>query len=306
MMLRRVILLFAAVALQPSLVIAQAAGDPQQFRFELASKPPMPGEILLGTGPSGTPPEQWFLMNGELQVRNVNQATLTPILPAAGKATGAAVIVAPGGGFLGLAMQEEGFKIARALADHGVAAFILKYRVLATPADLTTFGNEMTAGRTGKPSSIKPPADTPQQSLDDGLAAVRLVRARAREFGVDPHRIGMMGFSAGAFTTLTVMRSGKADAHLDFIAPIYGRQAGFDIPADAPPMFNLIAADDFLWGMGTGLVDAYRKSGKSVEFHLLPSGGHGFGVGKPGTPTEGWMNLFFHWMRLQGLLAPKT
>lgn len=306
MKLSRVALLFVPLAFQASAAIAQPAPDaPPSFKFELASKPSMPGEIKLGTGPSGTPLEQWFLMNGELQVRNVNEASLTPVLPAPGKATGAAVIVAPGGGFLGLAMETEGFNIARALADHGVAAFVLKYRLLATPADLTTFGNEMVAGRSGKPSSIKPPADTPEQSLADGIAAVRLVRGRAKEFGVDPQRIGMMGFSAGAFTTLTVMRTAKADARPNFIAPIYGRQYAFEIPADAPPMFNLIAADDFLWGMGTGLIDAYRKAGKSVEFHLLPSGGHGFGMGKPGTPTEGWMNLFFRWMELQGFTNPK-
>jgi hypothetical protein len=70
-------------------------------------------------------------------------------------------------------------------------------------------------------------------------------------------------------------------------------------------MFNLIAADDFLWSMGSGLIDTYRMSGKSVEFHLLPSGGHGFGIGKPGTPMEGWMNLLFRWMDQRGLLKPR-
>jgi acetyl esterase/lipase len=304
--LNRIAVMFVALALQASAVAAQAApGTPPQFKFELATKPSMPGVVLLDTGPSGNPPEQWFLMNGELQVRNVDRATLTPFLPAKDKATGAAVIVAPGGGFLGLAIEEEGFKIARALADRGIAAFVLKYRVLPTPADLTVFGDEMIAGRTGRPSSIQPPKDTPPNALADGQAAIVYVRAHAKELGVDPNRVGMMGFSAGAFTTLTVMRTAGPHARPDFIAPIYGRQYAFDIPANAPPMFNLIAADDFLWGMGTGLIDAYRKAGKSVEFHLLPSGGHGFGIGKPGTPTENWMNLFFRWMELQGLTKPK-
>ena len=306
MKLNRLAVMFVALALQASAVAAQAAPEtPPQFTFELANKPSMPGEVVLDTGRSGNPPEQWFLMNGELQVRNVDRATLTPVLPAKDKANGAAVIVAPGGGFLGLAMQEEGYKVARALADRGIAAFVLKYRVLPTPADLTVFGNEMIAGRTGKPSSIQPPKDTPTNALADGQAAIVYVRAHAKELGVDPARVGMMSFSAGAFTTLTVMRTVGPDARPDFIAPIYGRQYAFDIPANAPPMFNLIASDDFLWSMGTGLIDAYRKAGKSVEFHLLPSGGHGFGTGKPGTPTEGWMNLFFRWMELQGFTKPK-
>lgn len=303
-MVSRFVALFAATALQASVAAAQRAGEPQQFTFAIAAKPSSNGELKLGTGRSGTPPEQWFLMNGELQVRNVNEATLTPVLPSRKRATGAGMIVAPGGGFLGLAIKAEGYDVARALADHGIAAFVLKYRVLPTPADLTVFRREMVAGRSGKPSSIRPPDDTPEAALEDGLAAIRLVRARAKEFGVDPGRIGMMGFSAGAFTTLSVMQADVAGARPNFIAPIYGRQSTFAIPADAPPMFNLIAEDDFLWRGGTGLIDAYRTAGRSVEFHLLPSGGHGFGVGKAGTPTEGWMNLLFRWMKLQGFLTP--
>jgi acetyl esterase/lipase len=306
MKLSRAALLFAPLAFQATIAIAQPApGAPPAFKFELASKPSMPGEILLGTGPSGTPPEQWFLMNGELQVRNVNHASLTPVLPQTEKPTGAAVIVAPGGGFSGLAIEEEGYEIARALADRGIAAFVLKYRVLATPADLTEFGNEMVAVRSGKPSKLHVPKDTPANSLADGQAAIAYVKTHAKDFGVDHNRVGMMGFSAGAFTTLSVMKAGKPRAKPDFIAPIYAQQVAFPIPADAPPMFNLIAADDFLWARGTGLIDAYRTARKSVEFHLLPSGGHGFGIGKPGTPTDNWMHLFFRWMDLQGFTKPK-
>jgi acetyl esterase/lipase len=177
---------------------------------------------------------------------------------------------------------------------------VLKYRVLPTPADLTEFGTEMVAARTGKPSKLQVPDDTPANSLADGQAAIAYVKAHAKEFGVNPNRVGMMGFSAGAFTTLSVMRAGAQGAKPDFIAPIYGQQVAFAIPPHSPPMFNLITADDFLWARGTGLIDAYRTAGKSVEFHLLPSGGHGFGIGKPGTPTENWMSLFFRWMDLQG------
>lgn len=297
MMLSRLILAFAAVWPQAALH-AQTTGEPQQYRFELAAKPVAPGEIKLGTGPSGTPPEQWFLMNGELQVRNVNEATLTPFLPAPGKGTGIAVIVAPGGGFLGLAIKAEGYDIAKNLAEHGVAAFVLKYRVLPTPADLTVFGREMIAGRSGKPSTIHPPDDTPAVSLQDGQAALRLVRARAKEFGVDPDRVGMMGFSAGSFTILSLVRADSPDARPAFIAPIYGPQSAFPVAADAPPMFNLIAADDFLWSRGTGLIDAYRSAHRSVEFHMLAGGGHGFGIGRPRTATADWLSMFYKWLQV--------
>ena len=94
MRLTRFALLLLPFAVHATAAFSQAApGAPPTFKFELATKPPLRGEMKLGTGPSGTPPEQWFLMNGELQVRNVNEASLTPVLPAAGKATGAAVVI---------------------------------------------------------------------------------------------------------------------------------------------------------------------------------------------------------------------
>ena len=300
-------LLVLAWAIFPAPAAAQpAAGEPLGFVFKLAAKPDGLREIPLGTGRTSGPPEQWFLMNGELNVRNVAQATLTPVLPPPGKRTGTAVIVAPGGGFLGLAIGPEGFQIAHDLAAHGIAAFVLKYRVLETPADLAVFGREMSAARSGKPSTLRPPPDdTPPSSLADAIAAIRLVKARAAEFGVDPDRVGMMGFSAGAFTTLSVVRADQPDARLAFVAPIYGPLRPFAVPVDAPPMFDLIAADDFLFHLGTGLIESYRTAGRSVEFHMLASGGHGFGIGKPHASTEGWMNLFYNWLGNQGFLKSR-
>ena len=100
--------------------------------------------------------EAWFRQNGEIGVRNVVQPTLTPVLPA-GPSTGAAVIVAPGGGFLGLAIDDEGWQVARWLADHGIAAFVLKYRVLPTPASTTVFDDEFNRMSAGEKVSSRPP-----------------------------------------------------------------------------------------------------------------------------------------------------
>lgn len=286
---------------------APLAASAQTFSatYSAAAPADYPGVVTLGTGP-GQPKEEWFRQDGSLQVRNVEQATLTPFLPPAGAHSGAAVIVAPGGAFLGLAIEEEGFRIARWLADHGIAAFVLKYRVLKTPADPAQFRREVVAMRNGTgQASFRPPEDTPAEALADGQAAVAHVRAHAAHYGVDPERVGMMGFSAGAFTTLSVALANRADARPAFIAPIYGRQRAVTPPAGAPPMFIAIAADDGLFAQDAlALVDSWRKAGAPVEFHFYQNGGHGFGLGRAGSATVDWMAQFHRWMGVNGFLSP--
>ena len=283
---------------------AAAAQETVVLQFSDAARADYPGEIKLGTGP-GQPREDWFRESGSLQVRNVSEATITPFLPPAGAGTGAAVIVAPGGAFLGLAIEEEGYRIARWLAEHGIAAFVLKYRVLPTPNDPAVFRREVAALRNGgKIPSFRPPEDTPPQALEDGLAAMRLVRADAAKWGVDPARVGMMGFSAGAFTTLSVTSAAGPDAMPAFIAPIYGRFVERPVPANAPPLFAVIAADDGLFAkQGFGLVESWLAAGKPAEFHLYQSGGHGFGLGRAGTTTTDWIEGFHRWLAANGFLT---
>jgi acetyl esterase/lipase len=293
--------LVAAAAL--SLALPAEAQNLPAFEFSEASPADYPGEVVLGTGP-GQPQEEWFRQDSALQVRNVSQATLTPFLPDPRSATGAAVIVAPGGGFLGLAIEDEGFRVARWLADHGIAAFVLKYRVLPTPSDPATFRRALAAVRTGQgPASFRPPADTPPEALADGQAALRHVLANAGRYGIDPKRVGMMGFSAGAFLTLSVTSADAADARPAFIAPIYGRQAAARPPAKAPPIFALIAADDPLFARdGFALIDEWRKAGAPVEFHFLQNGGHGFGLGRARTSSSDWIELFHRWLDVNEML----
>lgn len=273
------------------------------------AEPIQPGEILLPTVPADTVDgEQWMTQNGLLGVRNVNRPTLVPVLPA-GVSTGAAVIVAPGGGFLGLAIDHEGWQVARWLANNGIAAFVLKYRVLPTPRDNDRFRDENNAVRNGGQASFAPPADTPPEALADGLAALRHVRENAPAYGVDPARVGFMGFSAGGFLTRSVVEHGGTDAPA-FAAAIYPSMAAMNVPADAPPMFVMIAADDFLLQreQGLPLVESYRAAGASIEFHLLANGGHGFGLdlGTKGMASENWIQLLHRWMGVIGMLEPAT
>lgn len=266
--------------------------------------PPVQPDTVQLPVPATSDREVWHPSDGDrYAVRNVTRPTLTAFRPV-GRPAPAAVIIAPGGAFLGLEMDKEGWAVARWFANHGITAFVLKYRTLPTPADQKVFVAELDKMIAGQPSLVAPPADTPAEALADGLAALRHVRANAAEYGIDPRRVGFMGFSAGGFLTRSVIEHGAADKP-DFAAPIYPNMGPMKVPADAPPMFVAVAADDFLLGREKGLplLDSYRAAGRSIEFHLFSAGGHGFGAGPAGSPAEGWLDLLHRWMRTQGLLT---
>lgn len=286
--------------------VVPAAAQAPQFRYDPIERPLQPGAVPLSTADrSAADREQWMRQNGNIGVRNVTHATLMPVLPA-GPSSGAAVIVAPGGGFLGLAIDDEGWQVARWLANHGIAAFVLKYRVLPTPESNAVWQSEFNRMIAGEKVSFANPSDTPPEALADGLAALAHVRANAAKYGVDPARVGFMGFSAGGFLTRSVVaRSG--DAMPAFAAPIYPNMAAMEVPANAPPMFVAIAADDFLLRRvgGFPLIDSYRRAGKPIEFHLYSNGGHGFGLGRRGTATDGWIEQFHRWLGSIGMLQER-
>lgn len=281
------------------------AGPVPTFRYDPAAVPPQPGAIDLPVArPAPDRSEEWFLHNGMLTVRNVAQPTLTPVLPV-GASTGVAVIVAPGGGFTSLSMENEGWKVARWLANQGIAAFVLKYRLVATPKGLGVFQDEFNRMIRGEKVSFATPQDTPPEALADGLAALRHVRANAARYGIDPRRIGFMGFSAGGMLTRSIVSEAGSDMPA-FVAPIYPRMLPMTVPDNAPPMFVAMASDDFLLARTNsfGLIDSWRAAKRPVEFHLLANGGHGFGYGRPGTASEGWLKTFHRWLETSGLLAP--
>jgi acetyl esterase/lipase len=272
--------------------------------------PAQPNAIELGTGKlaGNTAPEAWHRQYGKLFARNVSVATLTPFLPDPAKATGTAVVVAPGGGFRTLSMENEGWDVARALADRGVAAFVLKYRLVPTPQDMPAFEKsmaEMFAGAGPRPpmqADEAVPQLTPQ--IADSRASFALIRKRSAEWHIDPNRIGMVGFSAGAMLTLVTALAGE-DAKPAFIAPIYGTLAPVKVPADAPPMFVALAADDPLFaGRGMGLIESWTAAKRPVEFHLYEQGGHGFGMYPKETTSTGWFDAFVRWIGMHGMLKP--
>ena len=270
--------------------------------------PAQPDAIELGTGPlpGATAPEVWPKQYGSVFARNVTLATLTPFLPDPAKATGAAVIVAPGGGFMTLSMENEGWDVAKALAAKGVAAFVIKYRLRPTPPDMAAFQQSMAQMFAG---AARPPAGKPVDmtaslapQIADARAAFALIRRRAAEWHVDPDRIGMVGFSAGAGLTMATTLKGE-DAKPAFIGIIYGSLAPVTVPADAPPLFVALAADDPLFGnSGYGLIDSWRAAKRPAEFHLFEQGGHGFGMYPKETTSTGWFDEFVRWISMHGML----
>jgi endo-1,4-beta-xylanase len=248
-------------------------------------------------------------------VTNIHFPSITPYLPSKEKATGAAVIVAPGGGHMFHTINHEGYDVAQYLADHGVAAFVLKYRL----ARANTY-----------------PANTytiTRDALADGQRAIRLIRSRAAEWGVNPDRIGMMGFSAGGEVAVQCTLNptdGKADApdpidrlscKMNFEALIYPGMTRLVNPTkDSPPVFLACSFDDRADIAGPalpanadpatarpapqGLADVYLKYkaiGVPAELHIYSIGGHGFGVRDRPIAEARWMEQFLGWMKDRGM-----
>ena len=270
--------------------------------------PDQPNAIEIGTAPlpDAKAQESWHSQYGSKFARNVTVATITPFLPDPARASGAAVVVAPGGGFMTLSMENEGWDVARALAAKGVAAFVIKYRLRPTPPDMAAFQQSMAQMFAG---AARPPAGKPVDmtanlapQIADARAAFALIRRRAAEWHVDPERIGMVGFSAGAGLTMATTLNGQ-DAKPAFIGIIYGSLAPVTVPADAPPMFVALAADDPLFGNGGyGLIDSWRAAKRPVEFHLFEQGGHGFGMYPKTTTSTGWFDEYVRWIAMHGML----
>jgi len=245
---------------------------------------------------------------GEERVRNVTHPTLTAYLPTDNQATGTAVVIAPGGGFLMLSIQSEGEQVAKWLAARGIAAFVLKYRLNPTPDDGAAFQEQLlelmqsardqdTAKSVGKTEGAK-------QAMADGLEAVRLVRQHAAEFGVSPDRIGFLGFSAGGMIAMNLATTYGADSRPNFVGSIYGAlPEDHAVPEDAPPLFLAVAADDpLLAGASAPIFTAWRAKNKQAEMHVFQHGGHGFGLKQTGNSSDHWIDEFKWWMQSQGLL----
>ena len=213
-------------------------------------------------------------------------------------AVGTAMIVAPGGGFRTLMMSYEGVDVAKRLNQAGVDAFVLKYRTIYTDPEAPA-----AAGR--GPAATGPQAgqNVREMAGADGQQAVRLLRQRAAEFRISPHRIGMIGYSAGGAVLLSAVY-GPADGRPDFAIPIYAAGANSTPPPEgAPPLFIAVAADDQTVGYqgSIDLFGAWRKAGLAAELHVFQTGRHGFGT--KGGGADHYLDRIEEWLKLNGWLT---
>jgi len=235
-------------------------------------------------------------------VYNVANPTLTVFKAAPALASGAAVVICPGGGFHALSIDSEGFDVARWLAAKGVTCFVLKYRLVESKTQDPV--QELMAKGAKLEEDVKPVI---KLAMADGNAAVAYVRKHAAEYGVNLDRIGIIGFSAGGTVAASVGYNYTSESRPNFVGPIYLQYEWTikqGVPADAPPMFILAATDDPL-GLAPHSVSLYKDwtaAGKSAELHLYSKGGHGFGMRKQQLLTDRWVERFADWMDEQGFL----
>lgn len=222
-------------------------------------------------------------------VFNVVTPTLTAYLPERSKATGTGVVIAPGGAFVALAVDLEGNDVARWLQERGIAAFVLKYRIMEKRGEGIPSMNMDEAGKYG---------------IADGIQALKVVRQHAAEWGVSPDSVGFIGFSAGAMVASGALLQKDAGARPNFAAMIYGGPFGAmpPIPEKLPPMFLAWAQDDPLTlEPVVKFSGALASAGHKPEVHIFSAGGHGFGMRKQGTSSDHWIDAFYYWLEAQGL-----
>jgi acetyl esterase/lipase len=271
---------------------------------------------------NGVPPgaEGWSWAESTMQVpwvtvprrlsRNVVIPTLTMFRPAPGMANGTAMIVAPGGAFHFLMIDHEGYDMARWLAEHGITAFVLKYRVARTPdadADLLAFRADLQRRLAeSRPAGAEGPIPlaTRLWGEADGQQAIRFVREHAADWDIDPARVGVAGFSAGGSVAMGVALDHHAASRPDFAVGVYPPYRELPVPADAPPLFLVISDDDPAVSPAAAarLYGAWHAARIPAEFHVFGNGGHGWGMATEGWLSDGWINLLERWLKVRGLL----
>jgi acetyl esterase/lipase len=306
--MRLPVLLLIIVASLSSLLHAATVPTPPPIPTTPAQEKAHPASIPLwekgapGSESRRTEPErvEW---RGEPDVVfpvtfNIHQPSITPYLPSKDKATGCAVVIAPGGGHMFLTTDREGYDLAEILAKRGIAAFVLKYRLARDRAGNSPYKVDDAAADAGR--------------------AVRLIRSRAAEWNVNPSRVGILGFSAGGEVALVATArhdAGQSDAsdpverqssRPDFFAPIYpGRLERTDLifaKGATPPAFLACATDDRMPELLANFFVTLRRAGVNAELHIYSAGGHGFGVRERPLAISGWHTRFVEWLGDRGFM----
>lgn len=236
---------------------------------------------------------------------NVSIPTLLVYKPSAENNCGVSVIIAPGGALYALSINNEGKDVAKWLAKKGITAFILKYRLVPTGEDAVAEISELS--RTNKSKISEEVAKVMPLSISDGLTAISYLRNHAREFDIKPNKIGFMGFSAGGAVTMGVAYNYSKENRPDFLVPVYPWTTEMPVQTpqkNSPPMLIVCASDDPL-GLAPGsieLYNSYHKMDLNVALHMYSKGGHGFGMHKQGFASDSWIERFYDWAVVEGIV----
>jgi acetyl esterase/lipase len=302
-----VCLLLAGAGTQANAAVWQPAAGHAQIPLWPGTPPdakPMPGPEYAQTSKS--------LLAGKpvIAVSNVSRPTMTVYAPK-GKNTGAAVVVFPGGGFQMLAIDFEGTEVCDWLTSRGITCVLLKYRVPSEPynwhCDCRPHNNE-----------------TSVQALEDAQRAMKLARFHAAAWGIDPHKLGVLGFSAGGYLVAEVSTNfkrrlyapiddaDKESSRPDFAVAVYpghlttphGFNPNVPVTHETPPTFLVQAEDDHVDGVEQALVyyAALKNADVPVEMHLYAQGGHAFGLRPTQLPITEWPKLVDTWLRTIGMV----
>jgi len=300
---------FIALWLFPAILLASASaqetktsGPEQAFTTKVIN-------LWPGIAPGSEQwkqPESIFGSGSNRRIVNVTTPTLTAYLSDSSTATGTAVIIAPGGGFIGLSIDSEGHDVAKWLVARGFAAIVLKYRTVQLDGQDEAQLNQSAGARFGAQlRNLALIDEDGKYGIADGIQAVKVVRAHADEWGISPDRIVFTGFSAGGM--ITAYTAIQPDARPNYAAPIYGAPIAAvpPIPQGLPPFFMAMAQDDNLAGQYiVRFYDALKAAGYRPEFHNFSSGGHGFGIRRQGKTSDHWIDEFYYWLEAQGLTRP--
>jgi hypothetical protein len=248
--------------------------------------------------------------NGIAMIRDVVDPSMAAYLPDPSNSNGIAVVVCPGGAFRALAWESEGVAVARWLNNHGIAAFILKYRLLKTgsqagmPIPKAGFGLKLPI----KNANANPDPNNEELNkvirlaISDGQQAIRLLRRNAEKWSINPSKIGIMGFSAGGGVVIGTALLDDPAGYPDFLVSLYGpSQFDVHVPANAPPLFIAVAANHKPVSMGcVALYTVWNEAGKPAELHVFSKGNGPFGMGGRGLPSDSWPDLFLRWLKAEG------
>jgi len=236
---------------------------------------------------------------------NVTEPTLTIYPAAKGKGNGASIIIAPGGAFHILSIDSEGHDVAKFLSERGITAFVLTYRVVKSNGP-NPFEELIPLMKDFKKlDEINAPVV--EMATQDGIEAIKYIKANASKLGINPNKMGFMGFSAGGTLTMNVLLSAPQALKPNFVAPIYyyaDAVTGKDMPNASTPAFIAVAADDDLGFTphSIQLFERWTAAKHPTELHVYENGRHGFGMRKLNTSSDHWIQDFENWVRMHSFL----